>query len=71
MTIVSKPPAPREKPVRSPCVSLCALDINDVCMGCQRTGEEISAWGKMTNDERREVLAKINERARKQGLLSK
>ena len=31
-----------EKPVKSPCVSLCALDIDDVCMGCQRTGQEIS-----------------------------
>jgi predicted Fe-S protein YdhL (DUF1289 family) len=39
-------------------------------MGCQRTGDEISRWGKMTNDERRVVLEKIEQRAREQGLLS-
>ncbi|MCK9533961.1 MAG: DUF1289 domain-containing protein [Pseudomonas sp.] len=64
------PPKPPEKPIKSPCVSLCALDIDDICMGCQRTGDEISRWGKMTNDERRVVLEKIEQRAREQGLLS-
>ncbi len=59
-----------EKPVKSPCVSLCALDIDDVCMGCQRTGQEISRWGKMTNEERREVLQHAHARAQEQGLLS-
>ena len=60
----------REKPVKSPCISLCALDINDICMGCQRTGDEISRWGTMTNQQRREVLEQIEQRARQQGLLS-
>ncbi len=60
----------REKPVKSPCISLCALDINDICMGCQRTGDEISRWGIMTNQQRREVLDQIEQRARQQGLLS-
>ncbi|HHX34105.1 MAG TPA: DUF1289 domain-containing protein [Gammaproteobacteria bacterium] len=63
-------PKTKEKPVKSPCVSLCALDINDICMGCQRTANEISAWGKMTNEQRRAVLQKVNTRAREQGLLS-
>lgn len=59
-----------EKPVKSPCVSLCALDINDICMGCQRTGDEIRRWGAMTNPQRRAVLANIEQRARQQGLLT-
>lgn len=67
MTTPYKPP---EKPIKSPCISVCALDINDMCMGCQRTGSEISAWGKMTNEQRREVLQKANNRAREQGLLN-
>lgn len=69
MTIPPKPPE-KEKPLRSPCVSLCALDINDICMGCQRSGKEISYWGRMTNEERRQVLDKAHTRAREQGLLS-
>lgn len=66
---MTKPLEQREKPVKSPCVSLCALDINDVCMGCQRTGDEISRWGAMTNQQRRDVLEQIEQRARQQGLL--
>ncbi|HIB67669.1 MAG TPA: DUF1289 domain-containing protein, partial [Phycisphaerales bacterium] len=42
--------------VRSPCVSVCALDENDVCIGCHRTSDEILHWTRMTDDERREVL---------------
>lgn len=48
--------------VASPCISVCALDKDDVCMGCSRTGQEIMNWGKMSNDERREVLKKVAER---------
>lgn len=54
--------------VRSPCVSVCALDANDVCIGCQRTSDEIMRWTRMTNDERREVLAKVAKREEKVAL---
>ncbi|SDX71030.1 DUF1289 domain-containing protein [Marinobacter mobilis] len=50
--------------VRSPCVSVCALDANDVCIGCHRSGDEIMRWTQMTNDERRDVLKKVAERER-------
>ncbi len=46
-------------PVRSPCVNICALDENDLCVGCYRTGEEITRWGHYSDDERREVLQKV------------
>ncbi|NIB43010.1 DUF1289 domain-containing protein [Pseudomaricurvus alkylphenolicus] len=58
-------PAIVEKPVRSPCVSICALNEEDVCVGCYRTGNEISHWGVYSNDERRDVLVLAAERARK------
>ncbi|HET8802620.1 MAG TPA: DUF1289 domain-containing protein [Marinobacter sp.] len=51
--------------VRSPCVSICALDEHDVCVGCQRTGDEIMKWTQMSNDERREVLLRVAERERR------
>ncbi|WP_166260277.1 DUF1289 domain-containing protein [Marinobacter salicampi] len=54
--------------VRSPCVSVCALDENDVCIGCQRTGDEITAWSGLTNEERLEVLKKVAERERQVAL---
>lgn len=58
-----------ERPVRSPCVSICALDEADICVGCQRTVDEIARWGRMTNDERRAVLTRCIERARESGNL--
>ncbi|AZD06532.1 hypothetical protein C4K26_1110 [Pseudomonas chlororaphis] len=58
-----------EKPVRSPCVSICALDDDDICTGCQRTVSEITRWSRMDNAERREVLALCHERAKSSGVL--
>jgi len=52
---------PGSDPV-SPCVSICALDGDDVCVGCFRTGREISYWGLLPVDERREVLARCQRR---------
>jgi uncharacterized protein len=59
-----------EKPVRSPCVNICALDDHDVCVGCQRTVAEITGWSRMSNDERRAVLLLCGERARAGGMFS-
>ena len=58
-----------ERPVASPCVNICALDDDDLCTGCQRTVAEITRWSRMTNPERREVLALCHERAKSGGML--
>jgi predicted Fe-S protein YdhL (DUF1289 family) len=44
------------KTINSPCVSICALNEDDVCVGCYRTGNEISHWGTYDNDKRLGVL---------------
>lgn len=46
----------------SPCVSICALDEDDICVGCFRTGGEVSIWGLLSNDEKREVFRRIDLR---------
>lgn len=58
-----------EKPVPSPCISVCALDEQDICTGCQRTAGEITRWGRMDNTERRRVLLLCHERALAAGLI--
>lgn len=58
-----------ERPVASPCVSICALDEQDICTGCQRTVAEITRWGRMDNPERRDVLRLCHERALAAGLI--
>lgn len=46
----------------SPCVSICALDENDICVGCFRSGGEISIWGLLSDEEKREVFRRIEQR---------
>lgn len=50
--------------VPSPCVSVCALDEDDVCVGCYRTGMEISQWGRMTVEKQRLVVERSHQRMR-------
>lgn len=57
-----------ERPLASPCVSICALDDADICIGCQRSAAEITRWGRMDNDERRAVLRACEQRARAAGV---
>ena len=51
-----------EKPIKSPCVNVCYLNDQDICQGCYRSGQEISGWMRMDNDQRRAVYAKVAER---------
>lgn len=53
----------KQETVPSPCVAICALDDNDICIGCSRSGREISDWGKLSDDEKRAVLRRCAERA--------
>jgi len=58
-----------ELPVKSPCVLVCSLDDNDICIGCQRSGAEITEWGRASNERRRDILRLCSMRAHKQGVL--
>ena len=50
------------KDIPSPCVSICALDDDDICIGCHRSGEEISQWGSMSAEQKQSVMNKVRER---------
>ncbi|MDX9874783.1 MAG: DUF1289 domain-containing protein [Spongiibacteraceae bacterium] len=58
-----------EAEVRSPCVNVCSLNDDDVCVGCWRTAEEIRDWLEFDNDQKRAVLARCHERVRAAGWL--
>lgn len=49
--------------VSSPCISICALNKDDVCVGCYRTADEIRDWVMMADDERIKVIDKSMQRA--------
>ncbi len=53
---------------RSPCVSICALDESDICIGCLRSADEIARWHGMSDAQKRQVLVRIDERANFEGI---
>lgn len=55
-------PLTGEELVPSPCVSICALDEDDVCIGCFRSGSEITDWFMATSAEKRAILTRVKQR---------
>lgn len=45
--------------VETPCRKLCALDAERTCTGCGRTVEEIVRWGRMSHEERRDIMERL------------
>lgn len=49
--------------VESPCVKICVIHPETrLCTGCLRSIDEITAWGGMSPEARREVLAELPSR---------
>jgi len=51
-----------ETDVPSPCVRLCTLDDDGVCLGCRRTVDEIKAWRRLEPAAKRALLKEIEGR---------
>ncbi|MBI1335203.1 MAG: DUF1289 domain-containing protein [Armatimonadetes bacterium] len=49
-------------PCPSPCVKHCGIDESLICSGCYRTGREVAAWPKMTDQERWDLLLELDRR---------
>ena len=49
-------------PVKSPCISVCALNEENICVGCYRTAREITEWSTLDNQQRLQVLEATKER---------
>lgn len=48
-----------EQPVRSPCVSNCCLDDQDICLGCFRHIDEIIGWYSADDERRRQIMDNV------------
>jgi len=47
----------------SPCVKICVVDpVSGLCIGCGRTVAEIAMWGELGADERRAIMAGLEQR---------
>ena len=51
------------QPVASPCTSVCTIDTETgLCAGCYRTLDEIAGWIRLSNAQRRVVVADAEAR---------
>ena len=50
--------------VASPCVDICRLDAQGLCVGCRRTLGEIAEWSRASDARRLEILNALKMRAR-------
>ncbi len=53
----------KRREIESPCQQICVIDPQSgFCIGCGRTGQEISRWSLMSTAERREICQKLDAR---------
>jgi hypothetical protein len=46
----------------SPCISVCLLDEQDICVGCFRSAAEVTDWFMASAEEKREILRRTEQR---------
>ncbi|HEV7358475.1 MAG TPA: DUF1289 domain-containing protein [Steroidobacteraceae bacterium] len=49
--------------VASPCVDICRLDAQGLCVGCRRTLGEIAEWSRASDARRLEILRALELRS--------
>jgi uncharacterized protein len=55
--------------IKSPCNEVCQLEWKSgYCLGCGRTGAEIAAWGRITDEERDAITALLPARLDAMGM---
>jgi predicted Fe-S protein YdhL (DUF1289 family) len=52
----------------SPCVRLCTLNDDDVCIGCGRTLDDIKGWMAMPDEAKRACVQRGHRRLQELGL---
>lgn len=51
------------EPIETPCISVCVIDeTTGLCQGCLRTIAEIASWSRLSNPERRRIMAELPAR---------
>ena len=54
----------KRREVDSPCVKLCTVHpVEGLCIGCLRSIAEITAWSRMSLEDRSRIMAELPSRA--------
>lgn len=49
-------------PPPSPCINVCVLGGDGLCIGCLRTGTEIGRWREMSASEQWQLIGELETR---------
>jgi predicted Fe-S protein YdhL (DUF1289 family) len=52
--------------LESPCVRNCCLNKDDICTGCLRSLDEIKEWATVSEEARKEIIARVNSQKKLQ-----
>jgi uncharacterized protein len=58
----SQKSSPAVGEIVSPCIGVCTLAPNGLCIGCLRTSEEIGMWLSYTPGDRIRVILELPQR---------
>ncbi len=50
---------PPSAAIETPCVKICVIDEDGLCVGCARTLEEIAGWGSFSAERRHAVMSAL------------
>lgn len=48
-----------QRPIPTPCIGICQLGPDGLCDGCFRTGDEIGAWSRMSDEQRLRLMDEV------------
>ncbi|WP_339340149.1 DUF1289 domain-containing protein [uncultured Oceanicoccus sp.] len=48
--------------IKSPCISVCVLNEEDICEGCYRSAQEITDWSILSVEDKQVVMTKVKRR---------
>lgn len=49
--------------IESPCIKVCLIHpVERICTGCLRSIDEIGAWGRLSPQERRDIMDELPSR---------
>jgi predicted Fe-S protein YdhL (DUF1289 family) len=55
-------PSLKSAAVPSPCVNICRLNAEGLCVGCRRSLSEIAEWSQASDARRLEILSTLEAR---------
>lgn len=53
--------------MKSPCINVCELDEDNICIGCGRSLDQILNWTDYTEEKRKKIIKSLNKKDKSYG----